>query len=628
MAANYAFSGAQTQNFGDFNLAARIGGEAVDMCQFAETMSISHGENESYLCKFVIKRFCPKSIDLYEWYAKKIEIDAVSAVRTVPLFRGIVDGIRHDLGKGRFELSCSDRREQQINALPHGTIAAIGYTSKSAHGDAFDTQKDELDKRLETVPASFEFDASGVPHLTPWKPKKEPDYVLGKCAIYVREPRLELASVGGVVNVVDVEVGLKFDRLLQRQLIYDFDTKLGVCDFTRYRTLPAPDTLKEASNEAGWTLDGLHLKRVPASGWFTCDGVKRGWIRDSVKLTNNEETGKTQSVTRVKNYDITAGTFAILKRWTQGITNIYKIRVQNTASIGRYQEGRDGVNFTIQATKPDDLDWGGDFGAHRDAAKFEENGDYLESAFYGVVSFTALQANIGGIPNNPNWHVLHKKGAADIGISGVTFKTASNGDIYADLTDNGGELSKTLLVAYHTAYTKILSSHRQNTLKLQVKFLPDLDLRHTHEIHHPYFTGNAKVSHFEHTFDFFTGLGETEIQYRFFQNAADNGEYTAFRQPENPKSDFPSYTKRFTLGRTDLKADDKLDDNVQGMIYRAYKVAATYKGLPPMDAVVFRINTPEIEQGSTDAKEQQSSSTFDVNVYNDNVRIFLCEQGD
>lgn len=185
----FKFKGSQTQGFGDFDIAVYIGGAAVPMCQFAQSMTISHGENESYLCSFVIRpkreRKIPRELDVYRWYAQPIVVQAVSASETVQLYQGIVDSVDYDM-QGALTIQCSDRREQQINALPHSTIAAIGYTSKAAHGDKFDTQKDELDKRLSTIPASFEFDAYGTPYLTPWQPKAVADVVLSPCVIYKR----------------------------------------------------------------------------------------------------------------------------------------------------------------------------------------------------------------------------------------------------------------------------------------------------------------------------------------------------------------------------------------------------------------------------------------------------------
>lgn len=607
----FKFKGSQTQGFGDFDIAVYIGGAAVPMCQFAQSMTISHGENESYLCSFVIRpkreRKIPRELDVYRWYAQPIVVQAVSASKTVQLYQGIVDSVDYDM-QGALTIQCSDRREQQINALPHSTIAAIGYTSKAAHGDKFDTQKDELDKRLSTIPASFEFDAYGTPYLTPWQPKAVADVVLSPCVIYKREPKLSLASVGGVTNAVEVEVSLQHTRLWQRSHIISMNLGIGVCEYAKFGQLPDLDEINSAVNETGWTMWGFNLERVARTGWYNCNGRQMAWYRDG-NARQYDENGKLVSKSKLFNSDVVAGEIEMIKRWTQNIAQTIKLRVENRASIARYQEVKQGISFNVNVEPPKGLDWDTADNPHADKVQYEttsQNGLYYP--FFRQ------------LPRIPN----------------ARFQAASNGDWYADFSDSGGEWARALLVAYHTAYTLILAAHRQNTVELEVKFMPHLDLRHTHEIQHPLFTGKAKVSHFTHTFDFETHLGQTAVQYRFFQNA-ENGQFTPFRQPENPAQTFPRHTGRSSVGKVLLPkggeneiAGSMMGGDLElgmsryryGMIYQRVNGAIVQgKEVEKYQAVVLRFKAPDIEAESTDTRTFERKLTYNVGVFSDEIRV-------
>ena len=608
------FKGSQTQGFGDFDIAVYIGGVAVNMCEFAQSMTISHGENESYLCSFVIRprrdRKLPREMDLYRWYAQPIVIQAVSNRERVQLYQGIVDSVDYAMMQGVLTIQCSDRREQQINALPHSTIAAIGYTCKAAHGNQFDTQKDELDKRLTTVPASFEFDANGTPYLTAWKPKDVPDVVLSPCVIYLREPKLSLASVGGVTNAVDVEVSLQHTRLLQRSHVIHINLNIGVCEYAKFGQLPDLDEINSAVNETGWTMWGYNLERVARTGWYNCDGRQMAWYRDG--NARQYDGDKLVSKSKRFNSDVVAGSIEAIKRWTQTIAQTIKIRVENRASINRYQEVKQGISYTVNVDAPEGLNWDSADNPHADRVQYEQSSQ--NTLYYPFFK----QGNLPRIPH-------------------ARFQAADNGDWYADFDDSGGEWARTLQVAYHTAYTLILAAHRQNTVELEVKFMPHIDLRHTHEIQHPLFHGKAKVSHFTHSFNFETKLGQTTVQYRFFQNAEDNGQYTPFRQPENPAQTFPRYTNRSSVGKVLLPkgGEDEIAGSMMGgsleigmeryrygMIYQQVNGAKINgKEQEKYQARVLRFKTPDIEEASTATRTLERKLTYAVNVYNDAVRV-------
>lgn len=600
----FRFSGSQTQEFGDFDVQVLIDGWPAPMCDFAQTMKISRAENESGICEFVLlpsrQRKNQQEIDLYQWYQREIVVDVVSNHQLVRLFRGWIDAVDYEMLGGRLALRASDRREQQINNLPKSFVEKIGYTSKSAHSDEFDSIKAELDARLSTIPYAFDFDVDGTPILTAWKPKTTPDYVLSPCVIYQRAPSLVLAQVGGVVNAVDVEVSLSYPRWLQRSVLMGYSHGLGVCDYVRYGKLASLQNVADAISQTGWKLGGFSAERLEKSGWYNCGGRQIGWIRDP-RVINNDQGGDESNhaidvdeVRTTPNFDVKSGQFELLRRWSQNITQKFKLRVLNAPSIARYGENKQNANYSVQAAAPENLKW-----ETPDLHRPKLNFDYDETRMQHL-PFLGNQP-IVGLPENVRHH------------------RSPFGDVFVDWADGNHDFNQTVEVAYHTAYTQILASHR-NSLNCEVKFMPFVRLSHTHRIEHSHFSGNAKVSGFVHEFDFEKGLGKTELQHRFFQNQFDDGSgYTPFSPISRETPPAVRFDNAFTLGRIELPKGTKLDDTRHfGMIYEYGTVS---QGVVLWSPKQFVVKTPEVEQASTDPRQIVYEHDFNVNVFDDKITV-------
>lgn len=575
-AAPLRFAGQHTANLGDWDLRIAIDGNVIDMCHLAETLTIAHGENESYVANFtMLPERERKQIDPYVWYTKKIEIDVIHAAGSLRVFTGIVDKMGVNVLKGRFEIHCSDRRERQINALPAHIIRAIGYTSKSAHGERFDSLVDELEKRLATVPASFEFDAYGTPYLTAWREKAVADFVLMPCMIYQTEPMVTLAGAGDVLNQVKATVEFAYGRLRQRSITYSYDSEQNPCNYALYQRIASIEDIKDAADQTDWKLWGYNFNNVERSGWYDCGGTRRmGWIRDYV--ARDEDGATRRKFASVKN-----GTFEMVKRWQQNVGAKYVLTLNNAASASRYEfNAQDNISFTVNSEQ--------DAQAWLDYDPHEKGLDYDEGA--------------------ESWHFPLSRQPV---MKGVDFIRASNGDWVANLTGIH-DLTDTLRVAWHTAYTTLLASHRQNTVELTAKFLPEIDLRHTHEIVHSHIQGRCKVQHFEHEIDFRAKRAKTRIRYAFFQNAADTDALTEFVQPAPPREHYVSYIKRYQLGKKEI--DERADaSQAYGMVYR-YRIGAD--GRKRYTPVHFAIYAPEIEAVSTDTAQEAGDYTYEVGIFN------------
>lgn len=596
VAQRFQFKGSQTQGFGDFNLRVYIDGKLAPMCDFAETMTIERAEDESSLCEFILRpareRKNPRPIDLFQWYCKEIVVDVVSATQIVRLFRGFVDKVDCTLLAGRIALRCADRREQALNALPPAYVQSIGYTSKSAHGNEFDSLKDELNARLPTIPYSLELDLDGTPHLTAWQPKSVADYVLSPCVIYQREPSLELAEVGGVVTVAEIELNLSFPRLIQRKINLSFQSGLNVCQYARYGKLASVEDFAQAIGQTGWGLGSFDVERVEPSGWYRCAQGMVGFMRDSrtfgdVKTdengTESNHARDVGSVSRVVNLDVKNGNFVLMRRWQQAIKQVFCLNL-SSPTAAQFGKNVQRFSFSVSESLPENVSWETP-NPHEKKLKYEYD--------HGRIWHHHIET--GDLPREYAW------------------QHSASGDVWTDCVD-WAEFERTAQVAYHTAYTKILQTHR-NSLNLEVKFMPFASLRHTHEIRHSHFSGRAKVRQIKHHFDFEKGLGRTELRYGFFYgNAEKLTPYAAL-----PKEIVPTgvFENDMILGKVELLPDETLDDARHiGLIYR--RSSGWLLHLEKLN-----VRTPEIEEDSTATRELTYHYDKSIDVYRGDVEMRL-----
>lgn len=568
------FLGEEAIGVGDYDIAVYVGGTRVNMCKLAESMTIRHGENESYTCDFVMqenKGGQPKPINLYEWYGQSITVQLIHDDGVMRIFGGIVNSVQADFLGGKTRVGCTDRRERLLDTVDDATIKNIGITSKSAHGD-FLNKADEITKRLETVPASFEFDVYGHGRLVSWLAGTS-TRTIDDCMIYYRQPTLRLAEVGQVVNEVEIKLTRHYQRLRQRNIYYQMNLGINVCQYAAYGKLPTLRAIAAAAEQTGWTLGGFNFERSFRSGWVNCGGTKLGNVRAKSDTT------------------VVSGVFELAKRWVQPIGETYNLVVRNDASISRYGKLSESLGYAVTAEN-DIGDWISDIpNAHRDGPSYQlATGDYFVSPFLSR-------------PTYKKWDLAN----------------APNGDYYINLNDTDGDFEKTYDVALATARTKILASHRQNTLDLEIKFLPEVSLTHSHEINHTFFKGTLKVASFTHTFDFIFGTGQTAIQYKFFQGDSSGG-IASFNKPSfDMPANWVPYSKELWLGRVELEPEQNVD-NLWGMIYRKAVVSHRTQLYTP---VAFRVRVPEVETQSTDSADQSKKISMGIGVPHTNIEVYL-----
>lgn len=589
----FHFRGSQAQGLGDFDVRLFLAGWSVSVCQIAESMSIQRAENESSLCEFVLlprrERKNPQPIDLFQWYQKEVQVHVVSARGSWLIFKGVVDSVDFTLLKGRIRIRCSDRREDGLMGLPDDFVKKIGFTSKSAHGDMFESVKDEVETRLQTVPASLERNLSGAMTLTPWQVGRV-SHTISPCAIYQREPELSLVEVGGVLGAVDITLNLNYARLIERHITLNIDGGIGICDYARYQGLMKLEDAASAIAQTGWALGAFQAERIEPNGWYNCGGTRFAWLRDvaTIESAKTDENGKESSnarditaVSRRLNTLIKSGSFNASKRWQQQIRETYQIELLSGAPSSR----RQAISFDVSLNLPENLSW--------QAKSVHENGLQFEYSKTGFAHHQVIGVNF---PKQFVW------------------QRSEFGDFYADLADESHEFEKTEKVAYETAKTMILASHR-NRIKFEMKFLPTASVQQTHRVRHSHFQGVVKVAALRHHFDFSKGLASSELTYAFLQSLG-NGGANYKKIEREPLATFP-FTRGFRFGRTEIGEKATIDDERHtGLIYRQVGKRLFY-----LEKLTVR--SPEVEANSTDNREVVRSFTYGVRVPSDWVEVLI-----
>lgn len=173
------------------------------------------------------------------------------------VFTGFVDVPSLDFINRKVTLQCTDDRNNQIIKLPKANIENIGYFSETIFGTPTD-QSDELNKRLQTVNANFDFNRFGLPTLTSWTPKTSADFTIrSKDVRQNTNPSVIFSSRKMTTNTVNIVFKYSYQRLHQQSVNIVWP---GYSDFLRdYWTVGKPSfpqrsQIQGAANVGNWQL--------------------------------------------------------------------------------------------------------------------------------------------------------------------------------------------------------------------------------------------------------------------------------------------------------------------------------------------------------------------------------------
>lgn len=619
--------GSQSIGMEGLNYAVKvyINGDELDPCRMLRSCEISYSEGESAKAMLYLKEDCGQ-VDMYLYYNQLITIYAQNEKYTYPLFTGIVDIPDIDFMKRTRTITASNDRSNAVEKLGTDTVRKIGYWCESVFGelDQYDSLNAELTDRLSTIPASFDFDPRGQAVLTPWKPKTKPDWVLSNCDCYYRQFNFKLGGATSLINQVEIEVHHQFDRLFHRENYYSynycgFQSDLDYVVNVRHEGPPPKfDDIYSAASSGGWLVGNFQTKGTPPSGWygtiyFSAADYEYEYQPTGSKDANGNPIVNVVQVAKTKaKGDLYAmwANWRAMRRWKQAVDEKYPIVIKNTASIRLHGVKSEKLSYTIKHDAEKSKlarNWGNEKKYFLPKGERQPNGDY-------TINVDEV------IPN---------------------------------------EFARAMQVIYQVAYTKILESHRHNELSLIAKFAPAITLDNTIFVDTDKFTGKVKVKSYTHKFNFLSLLGETELTGACYVNPLSNSsKLTAFpNPPSRPELPLASYKPYITLndyvvpyGQKIIDNDPDADKNPEDReeekpkdpnhseiiigstpfkLYECQGYVRIETGYYYHDKKVkrgyaFRIQTPDIEEASTDTAEVDARATsIEVDVPNGNIDVFM-----
>ena len=473
-----------------WELSLSIAGFEIPESQIVGNIEVTRTENESALMIVTLKPPVGlQDLNFYEGKLITLDVFKTATGKTTRVYRGRIDIPECDLLLGTITLRCSNILKEITNTAGFTysyngrvqTVADLGYYSADVFSEPKD-QAEEVEQRLETVEASLDYAPNGRVYLADWEPKASPDFVLNSADVYRRNPSVEVASRGRVINKVKIDLQYQYQRLRHRERHYNWDMQNPItggnwdlCDGAAWGI--HPPQLELLRSAIGAT--GLAYKITS-----TQDSTSFGGISNPPTLANGVYTYSTfLNNCGAGNCTFSAYTdyFGITYSWTKG--NPY-VTDANWTILKRFTQNID-ETVTIELTAPQSV---------------AQYGEVLREYTHGVRS-----------EYDPEWfESLSSYSAAPAG-----FTQSPNGDFIfdADNQDGAGDRwNKLFTTTIKKAVAQMRNSHRANRVKIETDLRPDIDLQHTIQLSTNRVNCKGKVYQVRHVFNISERDAHTEIE--------------------------------------------------------------------------------------------------------------------
>ena len=465
-----------------------------------DQLQISGSENTTRTAIFT---FIPPEdvIDLEAFQAQEVDIFIRVASGWHQVFNGFVDVPKLDFMFRKVTLECNDQRSNRVIQLDPAIIQGVGTYSDAVFGVVTD-QSDELDKRLQTVAASFDFDVYGNPILTPWLPKVSADYTFNSS--YIRQgskPSVSYSSRKKTINTVNLTFNYNYQRLHQQCANFVW---VGFDDFIRdwysagRPSFPTRTQVNAAATGSNWKLVNPNATTNVTALWPAGGYSGIVWQPNEVTYTY---TGRTKNIGYLKD---SLGNFVTVGSPPTLVPQVVPVNDANGKQI------MDVVSETIRDTSSN-LCRGATFTS---ALRFSQN----VTEVYNMTIYSAQSVNKYGIVDSYSTTSITDPYDSSKWENSETI-TQVDENFYVDKKATYNDVIAAIQVAYNKARHDILQVHRDVTVSFDTKLLqPQVDLRHTinFTVEDPtsetaYIHAVGKVSSITHSFDFKAETAYTNI---------------------------------------------------------------------------------------------------------------------
>lgn len=241
------------------------------------------------------------------------------------LFTGQVIRPQYNMQERLISCDCSDRLQDAIEALTVAEVDALTGGTWSA--DVFElpdgrSRWDYAQERMSTRPASLQKSVAGNLQVTTWA-AISPAWVFPVGSVIDQSMDWIPVELNERVNVVELDLDYRFTRLRERHQDFvwmhpDITGPTIPGSFCLWHgsstELPDLDMVTDACNDAGYQaiLAGASWVFVPETGVYCSPPV--AWINNYTEL-------------------LLGGEWTAARRWSQPVTEQYKLRIESPASI-------------------------------------------------------------------------------------------------------------------------------------------------------------------------------------------------------------------------------------------------------------------------------------------------------
>jgi hypothetical protein len=588
----------QQAQYKPFELDLVVGGLQIRDDELYGDLEITRAENDASILTFSILVPEGDVTEYVERQGQAVTLDYTDNAtgKTSRMYTGKVNIPEIDFVEGIATYRCTDNRKEAINGLTDEKVSSFGYWSTDVFGEKSAEKFDEVEKRLETIPYSYDMNVFGnLPEFpTAWQPKAVADRVLTDSSVFRRSPSVEVLSRGRVVNQVNLEMKFQYQKLRYREQAYSFrGTGSSTCDYY-VKGFPVPtQMIHEAIKATNWRYKNMRTDpNGVGCGSQQCGQLGGAWYNFSC-LTSE---GFYDQQFDDEGNPISAADGQNLNSFELTSTNLINKKYTNTAQWTSYLKFAQNVEETITLTvkAPQSITQYGL--VERD----QTMGVQIE---YDTSSFEDQSVNF------------------DLS----NFSQSVNGDLVLDLDYiltskiKGAQQWKDAYdCAYNRARTTILKSHRDNTISIEVPLIADLELSETMEISTVDWTAcKGKVGAIRHTINMGDREAYTEVEIKLSRSIGSAPtetvpDYNAVRPQNRGDSTNPPSTILLSY-KNYLDVGEPITDSMVGAIYKE----GVYRTL-----AAFAVNTPPIEgQDGRENRELTASSTVEVPIPNDSLTI-------
>jgi|GEM_PF-5556742 len=597
-------------DFGTFGIRIVSDGVEIPICDYMDSIQITFEEDKAAIAKMTFKQNTGERVELYRYLNKQMRIELTRPNKPAyVLYEGKFDASTYQIGDLWVQWDAVAPRERLFEKMTDAQINAIGVHDVNVFRklDEYDDKKSLVNDRLSTIPASLDF-INGNPIITPWMPKQAADYTLGACDILRLGASNSVLSQENIINKVVIKLQHQWDLLYHVERGYYFKSGYSVCDYSVWGLPPSNATVKSAAQGTGWVMSNYNSTGLHPGGVYYCSwrggspapmiwNPRGGSFQPADK--DDPDSRDFRSVVDYTNVYAQSASFLLSTRLAQPIEEMIEVSVQNSASIGRYEERESTLNVTVYQDREDATD--------RKIKRWEHYDTYKNPRRSGAVK-----------QSNGYW-------------------TVSADNI------NKGALQAALNVAKRVAETQILASHRSIEMTLKTRaFAPLFNVTQTHGIDFQHVKGRFKVARIVHTLDLVNKFAGTEVTYKLFSNA-ENQTYTiqniqppraALNLYKNPTYD--GYLGVHTIHQGAQVFEDEeeyldwadeqgdmpsISTQQQFLYYKASGLIReetyTDRGVTFGQEAEFQVIADEIEEESTDTMEIEVKTTAEMGIPND-----------